>query len=71
MESIVALLFGFCSSALVFHTFNVTFTNIKSIEGVLFCYCMILFTYVWNHLFTSERISERQTQSKTNMDSMV
>ena len=69
MESILALVFGFCSSALVFHTFTISVTNIKSIEGVVFCYCLIFFTYVWNNLFTSQR--QQKPQSKTNMDSNV
>ncbi len=69
MESILTLVFGFSSSALIFHTFNISVTNIKSIEGIAFCYCLLFFIYVWNNLFTSQR--QQKPQSKTTMDSIV
>ncbi len=72
MESILSLVFGFCSSALVFHTFNILVPNIKSIEGIIFLFIWILFTYIWNLLFSSKRNKQYpESQSKTEFDSMV
>jgi hypothetical protein len=76
MESILSLFFGFCSSALVFHTFNILVPNIKSIEGILFIILWFVFTYIWNLLFSSKRnkhsiTNSSELQSKTQFDSMV